>query len=168
MRFSHRQVVLKLLFIAIPCGLLVLGIYATMHALRMSFECQANLRTLYRALELYEMERGSLPKLAFYPDEPTEDTDSLRVVLEPFGATGAAARCPCAPANLKEVGLSYIWNTRLNGRKMPKGEEREWMLVEVQALSSDVPAPHWGAYHALFSDGKVERITGPKRQLEGL
>ena len=159
---------IKLLVTVVP-GALVLGIiYLLLVELRHSFDCQANLRTLYRALEMYEMERGSLPKLAYFPDLPTEDTDSLRVVLESFGAGGAACVCPGAPANLREFGLTYVWNVRLNNRKIPRGADREWMLVDIQALSKDVPAPHLGRYHVLYSDGQVERIADPQSVLNGL
>ena len=165
---SQGQVVVKLLVLAVPCLLIVLGIYAVLHSLRLSRDCQANLRTLYRAFELYEMERGTLPRLAFFPDLPAEDTDSLKVVLEPFGASAGTCLCPASPPNLRDNGLSYVWNTRLNGQKMPKGDQpREWMLVEVQALSDDVPAPHWGRYHVLYSDGRVERMADPKNKLTG-
>jgi hypothetical protein len=164
----HGHALLKLVLTVGACLVLLLVIYGVLHQLRLSFACQANLRVLYRALELYEMERGSLPRLAFYPDLATEDTESLRVVLESYGATGTACICPSSPTMLRDVGLTYVWNVRLNGRKIPRSGEREWMLVEIQALSSDVPAPHLGHYHVLYSDGAVERIAHPHPQLDGL
>lgn len=165
---ASGHILLKLLLLAIPCVLLLLIAHIALESLRSSHECQKNLRTLYRALEMYEMERGALPKLSFFPDLPTEDADSLRIALEPFGATASSCVCESAPHNFQELGLTYIWNTRLNGHKIPKGSQREWMLIEVQALSTDVPAPHWGRYHVLYSDGEVERIADPKKKLEGL
>ena len=167
-RSISGKVVFKLLLVMAPCALVLAIIFAVLHELRLSFECQSNLRTLYHALELYEMERGALPKLAFFPDIPQEDTDSLRVVLESFGSGGSACICPAAPATLQELGLTYVWNVRLNGRKIPRGAAREWMLVDIQALSSDVPAPHLRRYHVLYSDGTVERIRGPVQELPGL
>lgn len=167
-RSTSGKVLFKLLLVMAPCALLLAIIFAVLHELRHSFECQSNLRTLYHALELYEMERGALPKLAFFPDIPQEDTDSLRVVLESFGAGGSACVCPSAPENLRELGLTYVWNVRLNARKIPKGQAREWMLVDIQALSGDVPAPHLKRYHVLYSDGSVERIRNPLQELPGL
>ena len=64
--------------------------------------------------------------------------------------------------------MTYVWNVRLNARKIPKGQAREWMLVDIQVLSEDVPAPHLGRYHVLYSDGVVERIQDPRQQLPGL
>lgn len=168
LRSTNGRVMVKLLLMVVPCAVLLFGIYLLLHQLRQSFDCQANLRTLYHALEMYEMERGALPKLGFFPDIPTEDTDSLRVVLESYGASGAACVCPAAPANLRELGLTYVWNVRLNNRKIPRGDAREWMLVDIQALSKDVPAPHLRRYHVLYSDGTVERITNPAATLPGL
>lgn len=167
-RSISGQAMFKMVLTILPCAGLLAGIYFVLQELRHSFECQAHLRSLYHALELYEMERGALPKLAFFPDIPQEDTDSLRVVLEAFGAGGSACLCPSAPPNLQELGLTYVWNVRLNGRKIPRGQAREWMLVDIQALSTDVPAPHLGRYHVLYSDGTVERITRSATQLPGL
>lgn len=167
-RSTSGQVLIKLVLMVAPCAVALGAIYIVLQELRYSFECQAHLRALYHALELYEMERGALPKLAYFPDVPQEDTDSLRVVLESFGAGGSACLCPAAPPNLRELGLTYVWNVRLNGRKIPRGQAREWMLVDIQALSTDVPPPHLGKYHVLYSDGTVERITQPAAQLPGL
>lgn len=167
-RIANRQVLVKILLVLIPCALALGGIYIVLQELRHSLDCQNNLRALYHALELYEMERGALPKLSFFPDIPQEDTDSLRVVLESFGSGGSACICPGASAALQELGLTYVWNVHLNGRKIPRGAAREWMLVDIQVLSEDVPAPHLGRYHVLYSDGAVERIRDPRQQLPGL
>ena len=162
------HVAINLLLVVGLCLALLAGIYTLLLQLRRSMACQANLRTLYHALEMYEMERGALPKLSFFPDSPTDDADSLRVVLETYGADGTACICPAAPASLREWGLTYVWNVQLNNRKIPRGEDRVWMLVDMQALSSDVPAPHLRRYLVLYSDGSVERITQPRQRLSGL
>lgn len=163
----NRPVLFKLLLVLVPCAMALAGIYVVLQELRHSLDCQTNLRALYHALELYEMERGALPKLAFFPDVPQEDTDSLRVVLESFGAGGSACVCPSAPTALKDLGLTYVWNVRLNGRKIPRGASREWMLMDIQALSEDVPSPHLGRYHVLYSDGTVDRVRDPREEVPG-
>jgi hypothetical protein len=61
-----------------------------------------------------------------------------------------------------------IWNVRLNGKKIPRGEERQWMLVEMNALSTDVPAPHLRRYNVLYSDGAVEQVRRPQDVLADL
>jgi len=162
------QVLAKIAFLIVGLGLALGIIYYVLSQIRMTLACTDGLKAIYRALELYEMERGTLPKLAFFPDNPVEDGDSLRVVLESYGAGGAVCVCPRAPRSQAELGLTYLWNVRLNGRKIPPVEERDWMLVEISALSSDVPAPHLGRYNVLYTDGTVERISKPLTELRGL
>lgn len=159
----------KLALLVGGLALALMGIYYLLAQVRMAMACGENLRTIYRALELYEYERGTLPALAFFPDNPFDDSDSLRVVLEPYGAGGAACICPHAPPALSELGLTYLWNVRLNGRKLPRDPaERDWLLVEINAASGDVPAPHLGRYNVLYTDGTVERISSPQGKLKGL
>lgn len=67
---SAERWLFKLLLVMAPCALVLAIIFAVCYELRLSFECQSNLRALYHALELYEMERGALPKLAFFPTFP--------------------------------------------------------------------------------------------------
>jgi hypothetical protein len=162
------QVLAKIAFIVVGLGLALGAIYYVLSQIRLTLACTDNLKVVYRALELYEMERGTLPKLAFYPDNPIEDGDSLRVVLEAYGAGGSVCICPQAPHSQSELGLTYVWNVRLNGRKIPPVEERDWMLVEMGAVSTDVPAPHLGRYNVLYTDGTVEHISDPLTHLRGL
>lgn len=168
-RASKAGHVLAKVVLLIAGSSLALGIiYFVLGQVRLTIACSENLKTLYRALDLYEIERGTLPKLAFFPDNPIEDADSLRVVLESYGAGGAVCVCPRAPRSQSELGLTYVWNVRLNGRKLPREGERDWMIVEMNALSADVPAPHLGRYNVLYTDGSVERISDPLGTLKGL
>jgi len=124
-----------------------------------------NLRLVYMALEMYEIDRGRLPDLAFFPDDPRHDNDSPLVVLAKYGGTEELMVCPTAPPALKELGLNYVWNTQLNGRKLHEPGQRDWMFVELHALSSQVPPPHLGHYTILYTDGKVERSRVPPPDL---
>jgi hypothetical protein len=136
--------------------------------IRRTAQCEANLLSIYRALELYEMERGTLPGLAYFPDLPMEDADSLRVVLEPYGLSPDRCLCPQSKPIQRAEGLTYIWNVQLNGQRIPRGTNAVWMLVDMEVLSDDVPAPHLGRYNVLYSDGVVRRVREPKRELPGL
>lgn len=135
---------------------------------RHAAQCAANLQQIYRALELYEMDRGTLPTLAYFPDQPMDDPDSLRVVLEPYGITPQHCICPASRPIQAAEGLTYLWNVRLNGKRIPRGTNAVWMLVDMNAISDDVPASHFGGYNVLFSDGTVRRIRQPQRELSGL
>ena len=46
-----------------------------------SDRCHKNLTRIYAALEMYELNLGELPSLAFYPADPLRDDNSLAVVL---------------------------------------------------------------------------------------
>jgi hypothetical protein len=162
------HVVAKVLLLVTVLGAALGVIYYLLQQVRLAMACGDNLRAVYRALELYEMERGTLPRLAYFPDNALEDGDSLRVVLEQYGASAAVCVCPHAPEAVAELGLSYLWNVRLNGKKISREDEPEWMLVDIQALSSDVSAPHLGRYSVLYTDGTVERISDPMEALRGL
>lgn len=162
------RVLVRILVPMLTIGAIVAALLFAMLQVRNTIVCSEHLRTIYRALELYEMERGALPNLAYFPDEPTEDNDSLRVVLEPYGLSSDRCICPAAhPIQINE-GLTYLWNPALNSQRIPREGEPVWMVVDMNALSGDVPAPHLGRYNALFSDGTVKRIHDPRSELPGL
>jgi hypothetical protein len=149
-------------------GIAIIALLYFLVQIRLTAQCEANLLAIYRALELYEMERGSLPNLAYYPDMPMEDADSLRIVLEPYGLSPECCVCPQSKPILRAAGLTYIWNVQLNGKRIPRGTNAVWMLVNIEALTDDVPAPHFGRYNVLYSDGVVRRVRDPMRELPGL
>jgi hypothetical protein len=123
--------------------------------------CARNLRRIYSWLEMYEIDRGTLPHLAMFPDEPRHDHDSLVTVLQAYGSGDDTFLCPAEPADLRQEGLTYLWNVQLNGKTLRSPKEPTWMLVEINALSQTVPAPHFGAYNILYTDGQVRREREP-------
>lgn len=162
------HVLTKVLVLIVVLMAAVSVLYYILYQARLQKECEDHLLRIYRAMEMYEIDRGTLPRLAFFPDDPKQDTDSLRVALEAYGADGPACLCPTAPDSQTELGLTYVWNVKLNNQKIPRGGEPEWMLVEISALSVDVPAPHLGQYNVLYTDGKVRRVKYPLQELKGL
>lgn len=130
--------------------------------------CKQNLYAIYNALELYEIDRGTLPRLAFFPDQPRADRDSPLVVLRPYCSDPTVFVCPAAPAHYREIGLTYIWNVALNGRKLRGMEPPVWVMTELQALSDSVPPPHLGIYNVLFTDGHVQKMRTPPEGLREL
>jgi prepilin-type N-terminal cleavage/methylation domain-containing protein/prepilin-type processing-associated H-X9-DG protein len=133
---------------------------------RLTRQCTANLRKIYSALETYEIDRGTLPRLAFYPDDPKQDNDSLITVLQPYGAGGAMYICPATPEILRNSGLTYAWNVQLNGKKLRAPGAPSWMMTELNALSGNVPAPHLGSYNVLYADGRVQPAKEPPAGLQ--
>lgn len=156
------------LFLMMAVILAIVGaIYYVLIKIGESIRCSDHLANIYQAVELFEMDRGSLPTLALYPDEPLVDPDSIRVVLEEYGVDPLVWTCPSSHPKVAHLGLSYIWNTALNGSNLKSYENRHWMLIEINALSEDVPASHFGYYNVLYTDGTVERIDEPSEELEG-
>jgi hypothetical protein len=158
----------KLFSLTMALMALVAGIYLLLMEVSMMMRCSDQVRRIYQALELYEMDRGSLPRLAFYPDEPLTDPDSIRVVLEEYGGDASLWVCPSSHPKIAATGLSYIWNVQLNGGSLRGRATNTWVIVEINALSSDVPAPHLGFHNVLYTDGRVERIRHPLEKLPGL
>jgi hypothetical protein len=172
MRYLHDRraggLIGKFMLLLAAGSVAMTGLFTATTAMRASRQCESRLNRIYRSLELYEIERGALPNLAFYPDDPRDGPDSLRGALENYGVDYETCVCPGAPRVMREAGQTYLWNNALSGQKMPRGAPPVWMLVEITALSSDVPKPHWGGYHVLYSDGSVATLPDPLSVLSGL
>ena len=156
-RSKHGFVLIELLAVVAVLIALAAGIYAAVHQNMLTKQCANNMRSIYAALENFEFDRGTLPRAAFYPDDPKQDNDSLLVALQPYRISSEIYVCPAAPTVQKDTGLTYVWNVQLNGRKLRGSEVPAWILVELNALSDGVPAPHLGAYNILYTDGSVRR-----------
>lgn len=160
-------VLIELLAVAAVLIGLAAGIYTAVHQNMLTKKCANNLRNIYTALENFEVDRGTLPRAAFYPDDPKQDNDSLLVALQPYRVQSDIYICPTAPAVQKNTGLTYVWNVQLNGRKLHGSGTPAWMIVELNALSDAVPAPHFGEYNILYADGSVQRSKEPPKGLRG-
>jgi hypothetical protein len=156
------------ILLAICAGCIALGAVFLNHRRLVSQRCRRHLRDIYTVLEHYEMEYGSLPSLSFFPDKPFSSADSLRVFVESQGLPGDRALCPSSPGVIKKAGLSYLWNVSLNGKKLNGRQKAVWMLVEINALSDDVPLPHFGGYHVLYTDGRIERSAEPPLEINAI
>ncbi|OGV42554.1 MAG: hypothetical protein A2X46_04625 [Lentisphaerae bacterium GWF2_57_35] len=128
-------------------------------------QCENRLHRLYSALEQYEIDRGMLPHVAFFPDDPKQDSDSLPTALAAYVAGPEIYICPATPKLFQDTGLTYVWNVELNGKKLRDSKEPVWILTEINALSDQVPAPHWRRYHILYTDGSVRHSRTPPKSL---
>lgn len=151
----------RLLAVVIALSILGAGIGLLVQDQLMARQCEARLRGLYTALEQYEIDRGLLPHLALFPDDPKQDSNSLLAALASYIASPELYICPATPQICRDTGLSYIWNVKLNGRKLREDREPLWMLTEINALSQEVPAPHGRCYHILYTDGTIRHSKQP-------
>lgn len=131
-------------------------------------ECEENLQRIYRVLAFYEAKNDALPLLAYFPDDPQNDADSLYVIMESYSMDARICVCPAVHSTLRNQGLTYIWNTQLSGVPLPDDGPPQWMLVEMTAISGEVPAPHLRSYNVLYTDGTVKRVKDPLKELPGL
>ena len=142
-------------------GVLLVGIalaavaWGSLQKFRRQRACESNLLKIYAALEQYEYEAGVLPEMAYYPDDVRLDPESMYSILEPYGLAATNCVCPGCAAVLQDTGITYVWNTQVNGKPLRSLDPPQWLVVEMNALSAKVPAPHWGRYNVLYSDGKV-------------
>lgn len=168
-RSRHGRILIKALMLLLLLHVMVTALYRYMGALRTTAICVRHLQEIYRALERYEVDTGLLPALDFFPNNPLEDPTSLFVVLAAHGVPAASFTCPAMPSSYGHLGLTYVWNVKMSGRPLPRHGPPVWLLVEVTALGDgEVPAPHLGSHHVLYSDGSVRRIRHPLRELPGL
>ena len=118
--------------------------------------CANNLRQLYQGLMAYDMQNGGLPQAAFFPKNPRQDPKSLVQIL---GQNWAASLvCPVFPGAIKDKGLTYLYNDSLAGQSLDQIENASetWLLVEMNAISPEVPMPHPGGFNTLYADGQVK------------
>ncbi len=155
----RRKILIGLATLLILAGTGI-GLLVT-QAHRQDRACQGNLEKIFVAVTAYAEENGVLPSLALYPDDPVSDADSLLVVLRPFGINESHLLCPATDAILQAAGNTYLWNTRLSGKTPENIEAAQWMLVEINAMSLRVPAPHHKHYHVLYTDGEVRSEENP-------
>lgn len=154
-----------LLVVAALLVLLGAGGYTILLAEMGARQCIQNLRHIYLALELYELDHGTLPHMAFYPDDAWHSPDSMLVVLDPYAITSEIGICPGSHDIVRTHGLSYIWNANLNGRKLHEQDPETWVVTKLSALSDQVPAPHLGRYITLYANGHIARSRRPPGRL---
>lgn len=143
-------------------GVMLIFLYAGMHyfstGMREMNACEAQLESMYLALEFYEMDNGLLPDLAYFPSRPKEGANSLVQVLKPYGLQPESCVCPAAGALLAEQGLTYIWNADMSGKRLGARNNPTWLLIEIQALSARIKRPHFNAVHVLYTDGHIRKL----------
>jgi len=157
--------VLKIIVLTGVLAAVMALIYIVLIQAARTVTCRDQLTRIYQALEVYEMSHGAMPRLAFYPEQPLSDIESICVALEAYGLEPETWVCPGSHRVIANTGLSYIWNTRLNGRSLRSFREPQWLLAEIHALAPDVPRPHLGYCNVLFTDGSIQRVRYPAQEI---
>ncbi len=168
MNGTQRYFTLRALYVAVAITAVVLLGMHYVKQRHLEDQCADNLAQIYSALEMYEINHGVLPNLAFYPDNPKHAPDSLLVVLDPYAFGSDLGYCPSSHPVIRERGLSYVWNIRMNGKKLHAAPDAPWLITEIAALSDQVSPPHRGHYLILYADGRIVRSQTPPDGLSDL
>ena len=71
--------------------------------------------------------------------------------------------CPTCSPEWKDVGLNYVWNAKLNGRKLSELKPDTWLMMDCAAahewMVSNHYCGHLGKVNVLYVDGTVKQIT---------
>jgi prepilin-type processing-associated H-X9-DG protein len=117
--------------------------------------CEQRMLHIYQALQAYTAEHGAYPELAFYPDNPLADANSILVTLAPYGLSPTDLLCPGTAPALRQTGNTLLWNVRLGGIPPDQQMNPQWIVTEINAMSPNVPPPHGKHYNILYTDGSV-------------
>ncbi|MBM4034910.1 MAG: hypothetical protein FJ291_24470 [Planctomycetes bacterium] len=118
-----------------------------------------NLRQIHLLLQT-QCITGGLPNAAFYPQgDPRKDPKSIVRLIQ--GAPPELFVSPFAPDALQEKGLTYAWNTALNGKTIDAVPRGTWMLIDMAAFIADPNLPKPSRYLVLYADGRAEAVAEP-------
>jgi prepilin-type processing-associated H-X9-DG protein len=125
--------------------------------LTLQTECMSNLKQIGLAIQMYYQTEGAYPKAAFFPEKPKESPDSIINILADGGGNIPAQMwlCPAAPEKMQELGLTFVYNDTIGGRKSLKHPDKAWLMIELNCVSTSTPKPHPRGYNILFADGHV-------------
>jgi len=141
---------------------LPLGAYRAVGKAKEVF-CHNNLSQIYQALTIFMIENNDrLPSACFYPENSTEPK-SIANILRPYLGTKEVFICPSLPGQLKEKGITYIWNDQFNNQSpdhIPNNDQ-QWLMMEMTAVSEEIPPPHSSGYSILYLDGHIETKPRP-------
>lgn len=133
-------------------------------------QCNSNLRNISIALISFKMDYDDImPKAEFYPKNIDGKKSIVTLLSDYLGGTNFKNHydnspwvCPGLPVKLRKKGLSFIYNDSIAGKR-PRRPSETWVLIEMNAVSAKIPAPHPKGYNILFADGSIQTTkTLPK------
>lgn len=147
------------------------AVWQTLNAARRAVATN-QLRQIHAALVMQADDNdGQLPAALFYPDlrrnRNAARTDPRSIVNQVSGLPGAVWVSPAAPATFQDAGLTYVWNTSVNGQSLDALSADTWLLADMNAAGWLLPdlIPRSTHYLVLYADGRVEYQTEPPQLL---
>jgi len=118
-------------------------------------ECINNLKNIYQAAYMFEMDNGFLPNAKFFPSSES-DTRGIHYMLAQYGGVKGVMFCPSLPEQLNKYGTNYIWNDALSGKSSDSASSSTWMMTEMTAVNKRIGSPHMAGYGVLFIGGNAQ------------
>ena len=152
--------IIEIMLVASLVGVIPVTVYLEAEKSARSADCISNLRNIYMALQMYEMDFEKLPDAKFYPESPRDDPKSIMNILSGYIDDKKVFICPSMPAELMSKSLTYVWNDSYNNKRMDSiiNKEFSWVMTDMTVVDSKIPPPHRGAYNVVFLDGHVENV----------
>ena len=135
-------------------------LYTEVDSAERQSECQDHLKQLFELLKEYESKHGHLPQAAFFPSFPGRIENSLPVLLGPQAA--GLLICPTCSPEFQRLGLNYVWNEKVSGRKLADLKSDTWLLMDFVGAHDWMVSNHYcghrGGVNVLYADGAVRWI----------
>ncbi|MBU0534461.1 MAG: prepilin-type N-terminal cleavage/methylation domain-containing protein [Candidatus Omnitrophica bacterium] len=124
--------------------------------------CMNNLKQIGTTLQMFELEQGKLPDAKFFPNNPNTDPRSIKVILKNYGMPNEIFICPTAPQQLKDLGLTYLWNDEVNGKSLYSidNPSQTWLMVDMTAAYEEATS-HRNGYNILYANFQVNWSASP-------
>jgi prepilin-type N-terminal cleavage/methylation domain-containing protein len=127
-------------------------------------ECLNNLKQIYQAVTMFEMDNGTMPPAKFFPSSEA-DTRGIHRLLAQYGPRGSTMFCPSLPEQLNKYGTNYIWNDTLSGKNSGVVPASTWLMTEMTTVNKKISAPHMGGFAVLYVGGHAkvgQRVNLPE------
>ncbi len=124
--------------------------------------CMNNLKQIGTTLQMFEIEQGRLPNAKFFPENPNTDPRSIKAILKNYGMPNEIFICPTAPRQLKDLGLTYLWNDEVNGKSLYSidNPSQTWLMVDMTAAYEKATS-HRNGYNILYANFQVNWSASP-------
>lgn len=135
------------------------AIYTDVYSEEAQRKCQENLRKLFSFIERYEKKHHKLPGAVFFPEHPLTDPNSIVVILSKEARQFFL--CPTCGSDLHQLGLNYVWNEKLSGKRLNEIKEpsKTWLMMEFVGTHDWMTVNHYcghrGWVNILYADGSV-------------
>ena len=117
----------------------------------------SNLKQIHMLLQM-QCITGGMPRAAFYPKgDPRKDPKSIVRLIQ--GAPPQMFVSPFAPEPLRQKGLTFAWNDRVNGRPLSSVPGNTWLLIDLAAFIADPKVPKPTKYLILYANGKAMAVS---------